>query len=491
MDLRGIFSYIPEVRKPEEKKLSFSIKLKWTLIILVAFFILANIPLYGLSKNALERFDFLATILAADFGSIISLGIGPIVMASIILQLLKGAGILNIDTTTSEGKKFFQGIQKLMVLFFIIFESLIYVIMKGLEADPLMGINGPVILITQLIIGGLLIFYMDEVVQKWGLGSGVSLFIAAGVSWRLITAAFQFINKEGQVCLLNFKEVACPGKVFVFIQSIINPAPIEAVSALAAILITIVIFLLVVWAQSLKIEIPLSFGKIKGYSVKWPLAFFYTSVIPVILTAALIANIQLFGGIIENAASPCLTQNLDTNSTASISCTGTAKFASYFTFLGHFVEGQAISGFAFWVGSTNIVDLLIRGGFLPIYLWQAITHIIFYVFFCVLFAVFWMKTAGQDSKSVAHNISSSGLQVAGFRQDERVLESILDRYIMPLTIMGGIAIGLLASFTDLLGALVGGTSILLVIMIMYQFYQSIAQQHAVDMNPAMRKFMGK
>ena len=102
-DLRKIFDFIPEVRKPDEKKVGFNVKLKWTLIILVTFFILANIPLFGLSVNALERFEFLAIILGTDFGSIISLGIGPIVMASIILQLLTGSGILNIDTTTTEG----------------------------------------------------------------------------------------------------------------------------------------------------------------------------------------------------------------------------------------------------------------------------------------------------------------------------------------------------------------------------------------------------
>ena len=61
---------------------------------------------------------------------------------------------------------------------------------------------------------------------------------------------------------------------------------------------------------------------------------------------------------------------------------------------------------------------------------------------------------------------------------------------MPLTVMGGLAIGFLASVTNLMGALVSGTAILLVIMIMFQFYQNIAQQHATDMNPAMRKFMG-
>jgi preprotein translocase subunit SecY len=250
-------------------------------------------------------------------------------------------------------------------------------------------------------------------------------------------------------------------------------------------LATAIIFLIVVWAQSLKIEIPLSYGRIRGYAMKWPLSFFYASVIPVILTAALIANLQLFGGIIENAAAPCINPT-----TSGAVCTGVAKFASHFTFLGHFVNGQAVSGLAFWMGSTNLLELLIRGGFLSTYLFQGLTHIFFFAFFCTIFSVFWVKTSGMDSKSQAHKIASSGLQIAGFRQDERILESILDRYIMPLTVMGGLAIGLLAAFTDLLGALVSGTAILLVIMIMFQFYQSIAQQHSMDMNPAMRKFIG-
>lgn len=476
VDLRSIFNFIPEVRKPDEKKVGFNVKLKWTLIILVTFFILANIPLFGLSVNALERFEFLAIILGTDFGSIISLGIGPIVMASIILQLLTGSGILNIDTTTTEGKKFFQGLQKLLVFFFIIFEALVYVLMQGLQAMP--GFTG--LVIFQLILGGLAIFYMAEVSDKWGFGSGVSLFIGAGVSWRLITSAFQFINEQGRNCLLDFKTTACSGKFFVMIQSVINKYPIEFLSAGAAILATVVIFLMVVWAQSLKVEIPLSFGRIRGYGVKWPLSFFYASVIPIILTAALMANVQLFGGIMENAAAPCLTGGV---------CAGTAKFASYFTFLGRFIEGQPISGLAFWMGSTNILDLFIRGGFLPRFLLQSLTHVLFFMFFSTLFSVFWVKTSGMDAKAQAHKIAASGLQVAGFRQDERILESILDRYIMPLTIMGGMAIGLLAAVTDLLGALVSGTAILLVIMIMFQFYQNIAQQHQMDMSPAMRKFI--
>ena len=461
MNLKGIFQFIPEVTKPDEKNTSFNSKIKWTIVVLVGFFILANISLFGLSANALERFEYLAVIMGTDFGSIISLGIGPIVMASIILQLLTGAGILNIDTSTVEGKKFFQGLQKLLVFFFIIFEAVVYVLMNGLQPAP--GFTG--IVIGQLILGGLAIFYMNEVSEKWGFGSGVSLFIAAGVSWRLFTAAFQFIDQQGQSCLTDFTGTLCSGKIFVLIQSIINRYPVEFVSALAALAITVVIFLAIVWAQSLKVEIPLSYGRVRGYGVKWPISFFYASVIPVIFAAALIANLQLFGGLLEN-------------------------WLGHPTILGQFVNGQAVSGISFWVGSTNILELAIRGGLLPRYVLQGVIHTLVFAVFCTMFSIFWVKTSGMDSKAQAKKIAGSGLQVAGFRQDIRILESILDRYIMPLTVMGGAAIGIIASITNLFGAIISGTAILLVIMIMYQFYQSIAQQHMTDMNPAMRKFMG-
>ena len=477
MDFRKIFQFIPEVKSPDEKKVGFNVKLKWTLIVLASFFILANIPLFGLESNSLETFKYLAMILGTSFGSIISLGIGPIVMASVILQLLTGSGIINIDTTTTEGRKFFQGVQRILTFFFIIFEAMIYVLMKGLQA-----VSGfEALLIFQLVLGGLAIYYMDDLMSKWGFGSGISLFIGAGVSWQLVTSAFQFVNSEGKNCLLDFGNTACSGKVFLVIQSIINKYPIELISALGALIVTVLIFLIIVWAQSLKVEVPLSYGKLRGYSMKWPLQFFYASNMPIILTAALLVSFQVFGGIVENLASPCLIEGG--------TCTALAKFASYFGFLGHFVNGQAVSGMAFWVGSTNVLELIIRGGFLPKYLLQGLTHTIVYVILSVIFAIFWVKTSGMDAKTQAHKISSSGLQIAGFRQDERVLESILERYVMPLTVMGGIALGILASITNLMGALVSGTGILLVIMIFFQFYQNIAQQHQTDMNPAFRKFM--
>ena len=121
---------------------------------------------------------------------------------------------------------------------------------------------------------------------------------------------------------------------------------------------------------------------------------------------------------------------------------------------------------------------------------QALTHLLFYISLSALFAVFWVKTSGMDESSQAKNILGSGLQIPGFRKDPRVLEAILKRYIMPLTIMGGITVGALSSIADLLGALTSGTAILLAVMIMYKMYEDIARQHAVDMHPALRKMIG-
>jgi len=461
MALKELIQYLPEVKKPIEKKLSFNQKLKWTLTVLGFFFVMYNIKLYGLSRNALERFDFLSTILGTDFGAIISLGIGPIVTSSIILQLLVGSGILSLDTKSEEGKKLFQGIQKLGTMFFIVFEACIFVLMKGLEANP--GFES--VVIFQLILGGLAIMFMDEVVAKWGFGSGVSLFIVAGVALQLFIGLFQFVGADGSNCLINFGETPCSGRILVIIQSIINGDPTSALLAFAVILVTALVFMGVVWAQSLKVEIPLSYDRLRGYGVKWPLQFFYASVLPVILVAALAANMQLFGSLFET-------------------------WLGRPTFLGGFQNGQPVSGLAFWIGSPNLLQAAITGSLLTSQIFQAIFHILFYAVFAMIFSIFWVKTTGMDPAGQAKNIASSGLQMAGFRKDPRIIESVLSRYIFPLTVMGGLAIGLLASVANLLGALTSGTSILLAVMILYQLYQNIAKQHSLDMNPAMRKMMG-
>lgn len=453
---------LPEVKGPMQKRLSFKEKLKWTLIILLLFFVMGLVPLFGLGDNALQQFEFLSIILGASFGSILSLGIGPIVTASIVLQLLQGSGLLKMDMTTSEGKRKFQGLQKVFALFFIIFEAGIYVFMGGLAPDPALAGTGlyfqiQLLLVFQLFLGGILILFMDEVVSKWGFGSGLSLFIAAGVSQQIFLRALNPLPSPTN------PEIAS-GAIPALFQALTGGDPITAGLQIAALVSTILVFLIVVYTQSMKVEIPLSFGRVRGHGVRWPLNFFYTSNIPVILVAALLANIQLWARLLE-------------------------RWLGHATFLGGFVGNTPTSGLAAWINSPDIVGLLIKGGLRFVDIGHSLVYMLIMILGSVVFAIFWMQTANMDARSQANQIMSSGLQIPGFRRDPRVLESILKRYIWPLTVMGGAAVGFLASFADLTGALSRGTGILLAVMIVYRLYEEIAKQHMMDMHPLMRKFM--
>ena len=121
---------------------------------------------------------------------------------------------------------------------------------------------------------------------------------------------------------------------------------------------------------------------------------------------------------------------------------------------------------------------------------HAFVYLIFLIGGSVMFSWFWVQTSGMDARSQAKQIMRSGLQIPGFRKDERVLERLLERYITPLTVMGALVVGFLAGLADLSGALTNGTGLLLTVMIVYQLYEEVAKQHMMDMNPMMRKFMG-
>lgn len=457
-----IITNLPEITKPTQKRLSFSEKLKWTGIVLILFYVLGMIPLFGLGINALQTFQFLSIILGAEFGSVLSLGIGPIVTASIVLQLLVGSKLLKFDLTSPEGKKVFQGTQKTLSIFFIVFEAAIYVLLGGLS--PSQGV-GPGILIFQLFLGGMLVLFMDEVVSKWGFGSGISLFIAAGVSKSIFTRLLSPFTTAGQLGF-PFGSEPSGGKLWEMIYGLTTGSPQLALLAISAIVATFVIFVVAVYAQAMKVEIPLSFGRIRGHGIRWPLAFIYTSNIPVILVAALLANLQLWARLLQNWGHPIL---------------------------GDPATGAGLIG---WLNppftnsaSGGVIGLIIKQSLTFDAICKGFTYTLFMIGGAVLFSIFWVQTSGMDARSQAKQMMSSGLQIPGFRRDERVLESLLNRYIMPLTVMGAIAVGFLAALADISGALTNGTGLLLTVMIVYRLYEEIAQQHMMDMYPIMRRFV--
>jgi preprotein translocase subunit SecY len=219
---------------------------------------------------------------------------------------------------------------------------------------------------------------MDEVVQKWGFGSGVSLFIAAGIGWRLFAQLFQFIGTQG-----TFE---ASGKVLAFVSSIVIGDMSGVLLAIYPIIITAALFFAVVFAQSLKVEIPLAYDRIRGHSVKWPLQFFYSGVMPVILVSALAANLQLFASLVEG-------------------------WLGHATFLGGFSGGQPVSGLAYWIHAVSNFGHYYSGKFqVGFCIAGSRSHSILHLTFNIVCS-FLVSTSGMDAKGQANRIIRSGLSM--------------------------------------------------------------------------------
>ena len=451
MNLEEIVQKLPGVEKPAKRQ-TFNQKLKWTFSVLILYYILTQISVIGLDPAFELRFEALEILMGAKFGSIITLGIGPIVTASIILQLLVGSKIINWDLSTHHGKIMFQGTQKILAVFFSFVEATAYTLFGAVKALP--GAEG--IVIAQLALGGILIILLDEVISKWGFGSGVSLFIAAGVSQELVVATLSPVNTgTGPAGII-------PAVISLLVSGSIDFGTLA--QYLLALIATLIVFGIVVYAQSMRVEIPLAFGSMRGFGRKWPLKFVYANVLPVILVVALLINIKVWAQLL---------------SSRGINILGTFS-----------PDGIPQSGLVYYLDPPrnfiwNVLNLNVIGDEVA----KVIVYTLFMVAGSIMFSIFWVNTAGMDAKSVARQIERTGMQIPGFRRDPRIIERVLRRYIPALTVLGGAFVGILASFADFMGSIARGTAILLAVMIIYQLYEQLAYQHMEDIHPALRKFI--
>ena len=444
-----IFKFLPEVKAPIHRQ-DFKEKGKWTLLVLVLYFILSEIPLYGLSSGAVDQFAQLRAVMAGSFGSILTLGIGPIITASIVLQLLVGAKLLNLDLSTHHDKALFQSTQKVLAIIFTIFEALVLVFTGSLSPidNSYFGV-----LLLQLVIGAVLILYLDEVVSKWGFGSGIGLFIAAGVAEQIVVGSFNFIPTASG---------ALPGIIPGFIQALLAGSPDFTV--LVPIIATIAVFIVAVYWESMRVEIPISHGQVKGHGRirgavgKYPLKFIYASNMPVILTSALLVNVSLIASIFQKVGFPIL---------------------------GQVQQGKAVSGLALWLSTPSGLSVILTN---PL---RVIFYAIVYLACCVLFSWLWVEISGLNAREVSKKLYQSGIQIPGFRSSKRQLYKIMKKYIPALTVLGGLFVGLLAFGADLTGALGGGTGVLLTVGIIYRLYEEIAQEQLMEMHPMLRNFLGQ
>ena len=178
---------LPEIKVPE-RKVSFNEKIFWTAIVLIVYLVMSEIALYGIGTDVQEQFGALRVIFASNRGTLMKLGIGPIVTAGLILQLLAGSAMIKCDMSNPEDRGLFTIASKVLSIVLTGVQASAYIIsgMYGTLAGPT-----TIVIFIQLIAAGIIVMLLDELVQKgWGLGSGISLFIMAGVAQNILWQAF-------------------------------------------------------------------------------------------------------------------------------------------------------------------------------------------------------------------------------------------------------------------------------------------------------------
>ena len=306
--LSRLVDVYPSITKPEGH-VRFNQKLWTTTLVLIIYFMMTNVMIYGLSDSTLDIFSSFRSIMAGASGSIMHLGIGPIVTGSIIMQLFAGAKIIQLDLQDSADKQLYQGIQKLLVLFMIPVESIpqVYGFLDPHETliyDYGVGWAN-VVIVSQLFLGSYLVFLLDELVSKWGIGSGISLFIAAGVAQSTFVGTLSPlpVSQDFPMSLDNPPSGTLP-MIFYTLRTATNSQLVsdngfelillEHANPIAALVSSIIVFLVVAYAESSKLELPLTHGKVRGHRGQYPIRLVYASNIPVILMEALLANINMF-----------------------------------------------------------------------------------------------------------------------------------------------------------------------------------------------------
>ena len=475
---------MPEVKAPD-REVSFREKFVWTAIILIIFLIMSHTPLYGVDRNVGTDYLWaMRVILASTRGTLMELGIGPIVTAGLVMQLLSGSKIINVDFGDPDDRALFTGGQKVLAMLMTGFQAIAYII--GGAYGTLTATDS-LIVFAQLFTAGVVVIMMDELVQKgWGLGSGVSLFIMTNVAGQVLFHMLDFTQTEaaGPIGYIganinNPQATGLPqGIIAAIVVNIMRSLGIGTVAgppvdagwfifrgggttpSLFGLAVTFGIFMAVLWMESCRVEIPLQYAKYRGMKAKYPIKLLYTSNIPVILAQALFANIIFFGQMIwgawnRNNNNPFLNWigefHKDTSSGRLIPDAGLCRYIT---------PPQGLFNLA------NEPD------------WLA--HIIIYaavmILLCWGFSIIWVDISGIASRDVSRQLLDSGYMVPGFRTSEKVMERLLDRYIPILAGLGGFLVGILAATADILGALASGTGILLMVSIIKQYYDQIAKE---------------
>jgi preprotein translocase subunit SecY/protein transport protein SEC61 subunit alpha len=416
-----ISRFIPEVRSPE-RRVRFTEKILWTAVALILYLVMSEVPLYGIGLGGgQDSLLYYRVIFASNKGSLMELGIGPIVTAGLILQLLAGSGFIQCDFSDPEDRSLFTAASKVLSI-----------VMTGVQAS--------------------------------------AYFIVAGVAQRIMLDCFSTFPAPGsdpmryQGVITALIHAVATGRTLndIFVSPQNHPSLIGLAS-------TIGIFLFVIYAEGVRVELPMAHARYRGFRGRYPIKLLYVSNLPVIFASALFGNIFFVAQILWNSYNQ-------------------GNINPWLNLLGQFKREEAgitpVGGLAYYViaprGFADVIENPVK----------SLIYACFLIAFCVVFSLTWLEVGGLDPKTVAGQLVDAGMQIPGFRRSERPIEIVLKRYIPTVTILGGLLVGALAATADFLGAFGTGTGILLSVGIIYQYYQILMRERITEMYPRLQRLLG-
>lgn len=412
-----------------------------------------------MSSDSADPFYWMRVILASNRGTLMELGISPIVTSGLIMQLLAGSKIIEVGDSPKD-RALFNGSQKLFGMIITIGQAVVYV-MTGMYGDPSdLGPGICLLIIIQLFCAGLIVLLLDELLQKgYGLGSGISLFIATNICETIVWKAFSpaTINTgrgtefEGAIIALFHLLATRTDKVRGLREAFYR----QNLPNLTNLIATIFVFGIVIYFQGFRVDLPIKSARYRGQYSSYPIKLFYTSNIPIILQSALVSNIYVISQMLS------------------------AKFAGNFfvSLLGTWEEaggGPArsypIGGLCYYMSPPETVSHIIED---PIH---AVLYIVFMLGSCAFFSKTWIDVSGSSAKDVAKQLKEQQMVMRGHRDKSMVHE--LNRYIPTAAAFGGLCIGALSVLADFMGAIGSGTGILLAVTIIYQYFEIFVKEQS-------------
>merc|ERR1712099_67449 len=276
--------------------------------------------------------------------------------------------------------------------------------------DPAQMVTGICcLIIIQLFVAGLIVLLLDELLQKgYGLGSGISLFIATNICETIVWKSFSpaTVNTgrgtefEGAVIALFHLLATRQDKVRALREAFYR----QNLPNLMNLMATVLIFGVVIYFQGFRVDLPIKSARYRGQYSSYPIKLFYTSNIPIILQSALVSNLYVISQMLAHKFSGNFFVNLlgvwsDAGGGRAYPVGGLCYYLSPPETLGHIGED-------------------------PI-------HALLYIFFmlgsCAFFSKTWIDVSGSSAKDVAKQLREQQMVMRGHREKSMIHE--LNRYI--------------------------------------------------------------